>query len=143
VPDSRILRSKDEGFTLIELLVVMIIIGVLAAIAIPLFLTQQAKAHDASTKTDVANLGKEIATYYVDGGTGLTLDLDVSPGRAVLSDGRWTQSVKLTNGTAKPASGATRALDVENGWCISLTDPKGHVKDFRYSALDGLEEGTC
>ena len=61
------MAEKDEGFTLIELLVVMIIIGILAAIAIPVFLSQREKAQDTATKADVTTIGKEIATYYVDG----------------------------------------------------------------------------
>ena len=65
--------EKDKGFTLVELLVVMIIIGILAAIAIPVFMNQRAKARDTSTKADVSTLGKEIATYYVDGTGTLTV----------------------------------------------------------------------
>ncbi len=45
--------EKDQGFTLIELLVVIIIIGILAAIAIPVFLNQRKKAVDASMKSDL------------------------------------------------------------------------------------------
>ena len=60
-------RENEGGFTLIELLVVMIIIGILAAIAIPVFLNQRKKAQDSAAKADVSTIGKEIATYYVDG----------------------------------------------------------------------------
>lgn len=59
--------SKDEaGFTLIELLVVILIIGILAAIAIPVFLNQQKKAGDAALKSDVKNLATIYHTYAVD-----------------------------------------------------------------------------
>jgi type IV pilus assembly protein PilA len=57
-------RSQDEGgFTLIELLVVILIIGILAAIAIPAFLSQTGKASDSAAKTQVGTLQTVMETY--------------------------------------------------------------------------------
>ena len=61
--------QEEEGFTLIELLVVIIIIGILAAIAIPVFLNQRKKGYDSQSKSDLRNLATLEETYLTDNPT--------------------------------------------------------------------------
>ena len=135
--------EKDQGFTLIELLVVMIIIGILAAIAIPIFMNQRRKAVDSSATSDVSTLGKEVATYYVDAtvvlpAVGATAggDLTVN-GVSVGNASANTTSATLSHGD--PSSVATASTS----WCVTLAYSGGTRANVYYSAQNGLSTVGC
>jgi len=59
-------KNGEKGFTLIELLVVIIIIGILAAIALPSFLNQASKARQSEAKTYVGSMNRSQQSYYLE-----------------------------------------------------------------------------
>ena len=135
------MAKEDKGFTLIELLVVMIIIGILAAIAIPVFLNQRKKAEDSAAKADVSTIGKEVATWFVDNTALPYVNGDGS--EYSLGETAATAEV-IGNQSSNVVFGAISGTD-STDWCVYVTNPKGDkaVVGYKYSAEGGLEEGTC
>src|SRR4051794_8195980 len=112
------MEEKDQGFTLIELLVVIIIIGILAAIAIPVFLNQRKKGWDAQAKADLKNMATAEETYLTD--TGLYIALaDASTG--ALADAGFKKSADTSNHVSMTST----ANGAAGGYCLSVKSKSG------------------
>lgn len=112
------MASEESGFTLVELLVVMLIIGLLAAIAIPAFFNQREKAYDANAKEQARTAETAMETYATDNGGVYT---DVTTGDLVAIEPSLSDAVSTTRPylTDAQATGAT-----DKGWTLEVTSPK-------------------
>lgn len=134
--------EKDQGFTLIELLVVMIIIGILAAIAIPVFLNQRKKAVESSMKSDLRTVAQQLETYFTDNQTYVAPAqagrvITVGADTVTISNGNTLTAVGLSNATTAVAFPAT------SGFCLTMANTAAGQSWYYNSLSGGLTTTVC
>jgi type IV pilus assembly protein PilA len=107
--------NEEKGFTLIELLVVILIIGILAAIALPAFLGQQQKGEDADAKSNARNAVSQVESCYANEQDYAKCLTATDLGNTGLDIGSGAGKVSITAATGTPSRGFTIVGESKSG----------------------------
>jgi type IV pilus assembly protein PilA len=134
--------NEEKGFTLIELLVVILIIGILAAIALPAFLGQQQKGEDADAKSNARNAVSQVESCYANEQDYANCTTAAQLGNTGLNIGTGAGTVNITaDGTTTPKRGFTIVGESKSGGKFTIKKDEATGKTSRSCTPVG--KGGC
>jgi type IV pilus assembly protein PilA len=134
--------NEEKGFTLIELLVVILIIGILAAIALPAFLGQQQKGEDADAKSNARNAVSQVESCYANEQDYANCTTAAQLGNTGLDLGTGPTQVSITaDGTTTPKRGFTIVGHAKSGNDFTIKKDESTGKISRSCTTPG--KGGC
>ena len=129
-------ENGDEGFTLIELLVVVVIIGVLVAIAVPVYLNYRQGAADKSAQSDVRGAISAIEQYYTDNSNSYPTGPTTLQSASFLLGTSTTAKVTLSDKTTMYYVPVTTTAPVAS-YKVCATNSGGSGKYYSYDSTQG------